>query len=264
MLASRLARDPRRDHGWIEDVASRKSQKRKRVGAKRIATRTHGAAPASTTRRTPNRPPVIETVADGRARCPWPRDQADYCAYHDDEWGRPVDDDHRLFEKICLEGFQSGLSWLTILRKRKNFRRAFRGFDFEQVARFNARSVERLLGDAGIVRHLGKIESAIGNARRACTLADEFGSLAAYFWRFEPDPGSRPRRLTWAALRRLTETPESRALSKDLRARGWTFVGPTTLYAFMQAMGMVNVHIEECEFRAPVEAERERFIRPGP
>jgi DNA-3-methyladenine glycosylase I len=201
-------------------------------------------------------------VDDGRVRCPWPRGRPDYCAYHDEEWGRPVVDDQRLFEKICLEGFQSGLSWLTILRKREHFRRAFRGFDYEQVARFNERSVLRLLGDAGIVRHRGKIEAAIGNAKRACVLADEFGSLAAYFWRYEPVPASRPKRVTRATLRRLTESPESRAMSKDLRSRGWRFVGPTTLYAFMQAMGMVNDHLESCDFREEVETARRRFRRP--
>ena len=209
------------------------------------------------------KPAPVARVDDGVARCAWPGDQADYCAYHDHEWGRPVADDHRLFEKICLEGFQSGLSWLTILRKRENFRRAFNDFDYERVARFNERSVARLLGDAGIVRHRGKIESAIGNAKHARALADEFGSLSAYFWRFEPDPASRPRQITPAALRRLTESAESLALSRDLRARGWSFVGPTTLYAFMQAMGMVNDHVEGCAFRAPVEAERRAFRRPG-
>lgn len=204
-----------------------------------------------------------DPIGDGRSRCPWPGQHADYIAYHDFEWGRPVVDDRRLFEKICLEGFQSGLSWLTILRKRENFRRAFRGFDYERVARFDERSVLRLLGDAGIVRHRGKIEAAIGNAKRACGLADEFGSLAAYFWRFEPDPASRPKRITKSTLRRLTESPESRAMSKDLRTRGWRFVGPTTLYAFMQAMGMVNDHLESCAFRPEVETARRRFARPS-
>jgi DNA-3-methyladenine glycosylase I len=196
-------------------------------------------------------------------RCAWAGPGADYVRYHDAEWGRPVADDHRLFEKVCLEGFQSGLSWLTILRKREAFRKAFRGFDYEKVARFDARSVRRLMGDAGIVRHRGKIEAAIGNARRACELVDEHGSLAAYFWRFEPGPDQRPRRVTPAVLRRLTESEASRALSRDLRARGWRFVGPTTLYAFMQAMGLVNDHVESCAFRAEVERERRRFRRPG-
>ncbi len=200
--------------------------------------------------------------ADGRPRCWWGASTPDYAAYHDGEWGRPVTDDRRLFEKICLEGFQSGLSWLTILRKRESFRRAFAGFDFEKVARFGARDVRRLLEDAGIVRHRGKIESAIGNARRACELVEERGSLAAYFWSFEPDPRSRPRRMTRAALRRLTTSPEAVALSKDLKRRGWTFVGPTTVYAFMQAMGLVNDHLEGCAARAEAERARARLRRP--
>ena len=169
--------------------------------------------------------------------------------YHDLEWGRPVHDDHRLFEKICLEGFQSGLSWLTILRKRDNFRAAFKQFDYHAVARFNARSVERLLGDAGIVRHRGKIESTINNARRAKALEHEFGSLCAYFWQYQPPAAERPRRITKSALRTLAKTPTSTALSKDLKRRGWTFVGPTTAYAFMQAMGLVNDHLHGCHVR---------------
>ncbi len=200
---------------------------------------------------------------DGKPRCWWHGDQPDYRAYHDDEWGHPVTDDHRLFEKICLEGFQSGLSWLTILRKRENFRRGFAGFDFRRVAEFGAPDVERLLGDAGIVRHRGKIESTINNARNAIALCDEFGSLAAYFWRFEPDLSSRPDPVTRAALRALAKTPESTALSKDLKKRGWSFVGPTTVYAFMQAMGLVNDHLEGCCIRDIVEEERNRFVRPG-
>lgn len=208
------------------------------------------------------RGPAAPAPRDGLRRCSWPGQHADYRAYHDDEWGTPVADDQRLFEKICLEGFQSGLSWLTILRKREAFRRAFRDFDYEKVARFNEKSVERLLGDAGIVRHRGKIEAAIGNARRACELADEAGSLAAWLWQFEPDPASRPKRVTPAVLRKLTESAESRAMSQALHGRGWRFVGPTTLYAFMQSMGMVNDHLETCSFRSSVEAARERFVRP--
>jgi DNA-3-methyladenine glycosylase I len=195
---------------------------------------------------------------DGRVRCFWAGSAADYCAYHDEEWGRPTFDDHRLFEKICLEGFQSGLSWLTILRKRENFRRAFADFDFDRVARFNIRSVDRLLRDAGIVRHRGKIESTINNARRARELSDEFGTLSSYFRGFEPAPAQRPRRLDHAALMKLTKTPESSALSGDLKRRGWSFVGPTTCYAFMQAMGLVNDYLEGCEWRAPAERERRR------
>ncbi|MCG8590304.1 MAG: DNA-3-methyladenine glycosylase I [Proteobacteria bacterium] len=201
-------------------------------------------------------------TGDGRPRCSWCGDHADYRRYHDEEWGHPVDDDHRLFEKICLEGFQSGLSWLTILRKREGFRESFAGFDFERVARFNRRSVERLLRNPDIVRHRGKIESTIGNARRARALAEEFGSLAAYFWRFEPAPEARPARLTPAVLETLTTCPEATALSRDLKRRGWTFVGPTTLYAFMQAMGMVNDHLEGCFARPRVEKRRRRFRRP--
>lgn len=191
--------------------------------------------------------------ADGRARCFWGADEGIYADYHDREWGRPVTDDVRLFEKICLEGFQSGLSWLTILKKRENFRKAFKGFDFEQVARFNEASVKRLLNDAGIVRHQGKIRSTINNAKRAIELRGEFGSLSDYFWTFKPDPKTRPKRMTHAALMKLTESEGSRALSNDLKKRGWTFVGPTTAYAFMQAMGMVNDHIEGCWVRDEIE-----------
>jgi DNA-3-methyladenine glycosylase I len=187
--------------------------------------------------------------ADGRARCWWSGKSEEYQLYHDQEWGRPMRDDLLLYEKLCLEGFQAGLSWLTILRKREAFRRAFAGFDFAKVARFGARDVTRLLGDAGIVRHRGKIESTINNARRAQELVAAEGSLAAYVWRYQPAPASRPRRLTRAALLKMSTTAESTALSKDLKRRGWTFVGPTTVYAFMQAMGLVNDHIEGCHAR---------------
>ena len=190
---------------------------------------------------------------DGIARCFWGDGDPLYRRYHDREWGMPVRDGRRLFEKVCLEGFQAGLSWLTILRKRDAFRRAFRGFDFHRVSRFGRRDVARLLRDPGIVRHRGKIESAINNAKRAVTLEREFGSLGSYFGRFRPAPGSRPRRLTWSALRRLSTSPEATALSRDLKSRGWTFVGPTTLYAFMQAMGLVNDHLEGCSARNRVE-----------
>jgi DNA-3-methyladenine glycosylase I len=186
---------------------------------------------------------------DGRRRCAWCRSSADYVAYHDTEWGVPVRDDRALFEKISLEGFQSGLSWLTILRKRENFRRAFAGFDIARVARFGQRDVTRLLADAGIVRHRGKIESTINNAKRCAELAAEFGSLSDYVWRFEPPARSRPKKITWEALKAMPATPASTALSKDLRKRGWTFVGPTTMYAFMQAMGLVNDHLHGCAFR---------------
>ena len=183
-------------------------------------------------------------------------------AYHDQEWGRPVTDDVRLFEKLCLEGFQSGLSWRTILNKREAFRRAFAGFDFPELARWGEAEVARLLTDAGIVRHRGKIESVLNNARRAGELAAEAGSLAPFFWRFEPDPASRPERLDHATLLTLARTAESTALSKELKRRGWSFVGPTTVYAFMQAMGLVNDHLEGCAFRDVVESERQQLARP--
>jgi DNA-3-methyladenine glycosylase I len=200
---------------------------------------------------------------DDKLRCFWQGGAPEYRTYHDREWGRPVSDDIRLFETICLEGFQSGLSWLTILRKRENFRRAFAGFDFGRIARFNERDVRRLLSDAGIVRHRGKIESTINNARCARELVAETGSLAAYFWRFEPDPKSRPKRLDRATLNTMSMSPESVALSKDLKKRGWTFVGPTTAYAFMQAMGLVNDHLTGCFCRAEAERERKAFTPPG-
>ena len=174
---------------------------------------------------------------DGVVRCFWGDSAPEYRAYHDIEWGFPVADDHRLFEKLCLEGFQSGLSWLTILRKREGFRRAFADFDFGRVAKFGEKDVERLLADASIVRHRGKIEATVNNAQRALELVEEEGSLAAFVWRFEPESSSRPKRLTWEALLELGETPESRALAKELKRRGWRFVGPTTVYALMQAMG---------------------------
>jgi DNA-3-methyladenine glycosylase I len=189
-------------------------------------------------------------------RCWWCGTDPLYVRYHDEEWGAPVTDDRRLFEKICLEGFQSGLSWLTILRKRDNFRAAFADFDFERVARFTARDVARLLEDDGIVRHRGKIESTINNAKRALELRAEQGSLASYFWGWEPDAASRPKRISRAALMQMATSPASVALSKDLKKRGWMFVGPTTVYAFMQAMGLVNDHVETCERRAAVEKLR--------
>jgi DNA-3-methyladenine glycosylase I len=189
---------------------------------------------------------------DGLARCWWGASTPDYAAYHDEEWGWPVHDDVRLFEKICLEGFQSGLSWLTILRKRENFRKAFADFNYHRVARFNRRSVERLLEDAGIVRHRGKIESTINNAKLALELEEEYGSLSAFFWEYRPPADERPRRMTKSALMKLSKTPTSTALSKELKRRGWSFVGPTTLYAFMQAMGLVNDHLEGCFTREPI------------
>jgi DNA-3-methyladenine glycosylase I len=199
---------------------------------------------------------------DGVVRCFWGASTPEYRTYHDTEWGFPVADDHRLFEKLCLEGFQSGLSWLTILRKRDAFRRAFAGFDFERVARFGERDVERLLADASIVRHRGKIEAAVGNARRAVELVDEAGSLAAFVWRFEPDRSARPDRVTWEWLRGQPHSPESRALAKELKRRGWRFVGPTTVYAFMEAMGLVNDHVDGCAARGEVERARAAFSAP--
>src|SRR4051794_268818 len=200
---------------------------------------------------------------DGVSRCFWGDAPAIYRSYHDSEWGFPVDDDQRLFEKLCLEGFQAGLSWLTILRKRENFRAAFSGFDLEVVARFGKRDVARLLADAGIVRHRGKIEAAINNAQRAVELVESEGSLASYVWRFEPDGAARPAQITWDALHEMAQTPESRALSKDLKRRGWRFVGPTTVYAFMQAMGLVNDHVEGCASRPAAEQARSRFSSPA-
>ena len=200
---------------------------------------------------------------DTGLRCAWPGADPLYLAYHDEEWGRPVGDDKKLFEKLCLEGFQAGLSWLTILRKRENFRHAFADFDFRKVAEFGPAEVDRCLADAGIVRHRGKIESVINNARRALELVEEAGSLAAFAWRFEPRPQDRPARLDWATLKGMAKTAESTALSKALRQRGWSFVGPTTVYAFMQAMGLVNDHLDGCFCRDAVEAERRTFQRPG-
>lgn len=202
------------------------------------------------------------TGTDGRARCSWCAATPAYQHYHDREWGFPVTDDRRLFEKLCLEGFQAGLSWLTILNKREAFRSAFAQFDAEQMARFDEADVARLLANAGIVRHRGKIEAAIGNARRLLELREAHGSLAAYVWRFEPDPASRPKRLTLAQLKAMTHSPESVALSKDLKKKGWRFVGPTTMYAFMQAMGLVNDHIDGCHVREEALAARAALAVP--
>jgi DNA-3-methyladenine glycosylase I len=198
---------------------------------------------------------------DGVVRCFWAGSDPLYRRYHDEEWGFPVADDRRLFEKICLEGFQSGLSWLTILRKRENFRNAFSGFDRERVARFGARDVARLLRDAGIVRHRGKIESTINNASRAVELARAHGSLAAFFWSFEPAATDRPRRLTRAALMKMASTPASIRLSKELKKLGFSFVGATTVYAFMQAMGLVNDHLEGCFVRQRSEQTRRKVYK---
>ncbi|NLS00268.1 DNA-3-methyladenine glycosylase I [Rhizobium sp. P38BS-XIX] len=204
----------------------------------------------------------IITGEDGKDRCFWHGNLPDYLHYHDEEWGRPVVDDIRLFEKICLEGFQSGLSWLTILRKRENFRAAFAGFDFEKIAEFDEGDIERCVADAGIIRHRGKIVSTINNARRAIELRNEFGSLARYFWSHEPGAAERPEIFDLAHLRANPTSAASVRISKDLKKRGWTFVGPTTVYAFMQAMGLVNDHIEGCYCRKEVEALRCTLVRP--
>lgn len=195
--------------------------------------------------------------ADCETRCLWCRATPEYRAYHDTEWGFPVSDDHRLFEKLSLEAFQSGLSWRTILAKRENFRAAFWDFDFDRVAYFTSRDVKRLLVNAGIVRHRGKIEAVVNNARRARDLVEREGSLAAYLWRYEPDAKPGPD----APIPSVSA--ESQALSKDLKRRGWQFIGPTTAYAFMQAMGLVNDHVKDCVIRSRVERARERFKRPG-
>ena len=197
---------------------------------------------------------------DGVHRCWWGDSPPEYRAYHDREWGFPVADDVRLFEKLSLEGFQSGLSWLTILRKRDAFRRAFAGFEFSAVARFDQRDVDRLLADASIVRHRGKIEAVINNARRALELVEAEGSLAAFIWRFEPAP--RAAGTDRSAV--VAHTDESRALARELKRRGWRFVGPTTVYAFMQAMGLVNDHLHGCGAWAEVERARAEFARPRP
>lgn len=199
--------------------------------------------------------PVTYLAPDGRPRCSWAGSVPEFLAYHDTEWGFPVDDDRRLFEKVSLEGFQSGLSWRTILAKRESFRAAFENFAFERVAEFTERDVDRLLGDAGIVRHRGKIEAVVNNARRALELVQETGTLAAYFWRWEdPEPDRVPDfRATSAS---------SVAMSRDLKRRGWRFVGPTTAYAFMQAMGLVNDHESTCVVRAEVAERRAAFEPP--
>ena len=202
-------------------------------------------------------PDVVAMGPDGVPRCAWAGAAPEFLSYHDTEWGFPVADDRRLFEKLCLEGFQAGLSWRTILAKRENFRNAFRGFDFDQMAEFTDDDVTRLLGDAGIVRHRGKIEAAINNAGRARELVASEGSLAGFIWRYEPDMSER------ATPRVQSTSAESIALSKELKRRGWRFVGPTTVYAFMQAMGLVNDHAEGCAIRVEAQRRRERFRSPG-
>ncbi len=199
-----------------------------------------------------------ETIlgTDSRPRCHWCGAAPEFEAYHDREWGFPVCDDRRLFEKLCLESFQSGLSWRTILAKRENFRAAFHNFAFDKVARFTQRDIDRLLQDAGIVRHRGKIEAVINNARRARELVERDGSLAAFIWRYEPDANQM------AKPQSASTSAESIALSKDLKKLGWKFVGPTTVYAFMQAMGLINDHVQGCVIRTEVETARRSFRRP--
>jgi DNA-3-methyladenine glycosylase I len=207
-------------------------------------------------------PSGVSVGPDGVARCWWGDSDDLYRRYHDLEWGRPVDDDRRLFEKLVLEGFMSGLSWLTILRKRENFRKAFRGFDPKVVARFSARDAARLMGDVGIVRNRAKIDATINNARRHAELVKEFGSLAAYAWVYEPKPRKRlPDRAT---LVEAGVPAEAIAMSKDLRRRGWSFVGPTTVHSFMQAMGLMNDHVRGCEAGLEIERLRQDFKRPRP
>lgn len=193
---------------------------------------------------------------DGRPRCAWCASYGPFIPYHDTEWGFPVDDDTRLFEKLCLESFQSGLSWRTILDKRENFRAAFEGFDFNVMATYGPDKVEDLLGNAGIIRHRGKIEAVINNAARAREIVEELGSLAAFVWSFEPPEDEVPVPQT------MTTSPASHALSKEMKKRGWKFVGPTTIFAFMQSMGMINDHAEGCATREAVRAARARFARP--
>jgi DNA-3-methyladenine glycosylase I len=194
---------------------------------------------------------------DGKARCRWCAAAPEFLDYHDREWGVPTADEHRLFEKLCLEGFQSGLSWRTILAKRENFRAAFHDFDFERIARYTDRDRARLLTDVGIVRHRGKIDAVINNAKRAKEMVKSEGSIAAYFWRYEPDPDSLAEPQT------TSSSPEAVALSKALLKLGWKFVGPTTAYAFMQAMGLINDHVDGCVIRPKVERARAKFKRPG-
>jgi len=200
-----------------------------------------------------------ETIvgSDGKSRCSWCGAAPEFLAYHDTEWGFPVSDDYRLFEKLSLEAFQSGLSWRTVLNKRENFRAAFNNFDFDRIVRFTRRDIDRLLKDEGIIRHRGKIEAVINNAQRARELIKQEGSLAAFIWRYEPDTNqpTKPQSASTSA--------ESIALSKDLKKQGWKFVGPTTVYAFMQAMGLINDHVEDCVLRAKVERARKSFRRPG-
>ena len=206
--------------------------------------------------------PGLTTGTAGFTHCTWRTAAPEYPRYHDHEWGVPVADDIQLYEKICLEGFQAGMAWITILRKREHFRRAFDGFDFRRVAQYGEADIERLMADPGIVRNRAKIVSTLNNARRACELVAESGSLAKWLWSFEPTPDERPARVDLAYWSANPTSPASVRLSKALKKRGWTYVGPTTMYALMQATGMVNDHLEGCACREPIEALRRRFNRP--
>ena len=200
--------------------------------------------------------PKTMTGSDGQTRCSWCAAAPEFLNYHDTEWGFPVSDDQRLFEKLCLEGFQAGLSWRTILAKRENFRAAFHSFDFNKIASFTQKDIDHLLKNEGIIRHRGKIEAVINNAQRAQELVEQEGALATFIWRYEPDAKKLPEPQS------ASTSPESIALSKDLKKRGWKFVGPTTVYAFMQAMGLINDHVEGCIVRAEVKQARKNFKRP--
>ena len=206
--------------------------------------------------------PGLTTDATGQTYCTWRTSAAQYLHYHDHEWGMPVADDIQLYEKICLEGFQAGMAWITILRKREQFRAAFEGFDFRRVAQYGEADIARLMQDVGIVRNRAKIVSTINNARRACELVDETGSLARWLWAFEPSEAERPARVDMAYWTGNPTSPASVRLSKALKKRGWTYVGPTTMYALMQAMGMVNDHLEGCVCRPRIEQLRRQFKRP--
>lgn len=201
--------------------------------------------------------------ADSKCRCWWHGSDPEYLKYHDTEWGYPVEDDRHLFEKICLEGFQAGLSWLTILRKRNNFRNAFDNFDYKKIMKYDEAKIEELLQDAGIIRHRGKIEATINNAHRALEMIKEHGSLAAFFWRYEPSKEQRPQKFDYDTLGPLGLTDVSKKMSKDLKKLGWKFVGPTTCYAFMQSMGIVNDHLDGCYCRGISEEKRNNFKRPA-
>ncbi|AZF42458.1 DNA-3-methyladenine glycosylase [Pseudomonas sp. R1-43-08] len=207
-------------------------------------------------------PSGLTTDETGRTHCAWRNAAPQYPQYHDHEWGVPVADDIQLYEKICLEGFQAGMAWITILRKREQFRQVFDGFDFHKVAQYGEAQIERLMNDPGIVRNRAKILSTINNARRACELVSETGSLARWVWSFEPDPEERPALVDMAYWTANPTSPASVRLSKALKKRGWTFVGPTTMYALMQAMGMVNDHLQGCVRREQIEALRRQFERP--